>query len=177
MISAKREICVELAILVGIGILFRETLSIPEPRFEPMGSALMPQGVLIAMAILAFINLIKAIKHWRIEPDTDEYRMAKEAENRNMPPECSLLDPGCNFYREVAIRTFVTLLLLIVYTGILALKLVNYYAITFIFATFLTGYLSLWNKKYIVIGAITVTCILALLYLLSTTMNVVLPTM
>ena len=176
MISPKREIGIQLVILVGLGVLFNETLSIPEPRFEPMGSAIMPQGCILIMAGLSLFNLIKALFKMRTEPNTEEYRMRMEAANRNAPPECSLLDPGCDFYREVAKRTFVTLLMLIAYAAILTFNLVDYFIITFIFATTLTAYLSR-NKKYTIIGVITVTCILALLYLLHETMGVMLPTM
>ncbi len=175
MISAKREICIEIGILVGIGVLFRDTLDIPAPRFEPMGSAVMPQGLLIIMAILALINLVKAIVRWRIEPNTDEYKMVQASERRNLPPESVPLIPIENFDREVIKRTLITLALLMTYTTVLTLDLVNYYVASFVFATFLSGYLGLWRKKYIAIGAITICCILGLLFMLAKTMGLILP--
>ena len=170
MITRKTDMAVGVGILAGVSFLFYDTLSIPEPRFEPMGSALMPQLVLGVMAVLALIEIVQALRH-RYKPDSDEAKMIEEAQTRNVP----ISNRG--FRHGVRVRTTLTFLVLVLYTALLSFNLVNYYIATFVFSTALTAYLSDLNPKYTLIGACTVGCILGLLYLLSTTMNVILPTM
>lgn len=170
MISRKSDVWVGVGILGGIGVLFWETLSIPAPRFEPMGSAMMPKMVLLFMAVLAVVEIVQALVR-RNEPTTEEYRMMREAEDRNQPREEKA------FRHLVRIRTAMTLGLVVVYVLVLTFGLLNYFVATFIFSTGLTTYLSDWNRRYTCIGMCAIAVILGLLYLLSSTMDLILPTM
>lgn len=170
MISRKSDIWLGVGILAGIGILFKETLDIPAPRFEPMGSAMMPKLVLLFMSVLAIIEIVQAIVR-RNEPSTKEYQMMREAEDRYQPREQK------SFRHLVRVRTGITLVVLLLYVTTLTFNLVNYYVATFVFSSGLTAYLSDWNRKYIVIGMCTVTGILGLLFMLASMMGLILPTM
>ncbi len=170
MISRKSDMVTGLGILAGVAILFHETLSIPEPRFEPMGSALLPQIVLGVMAILAIAEIIKAARHHYL-PTSEEYKLHKQAEEAGLPVESH------EFRHAYRIRTGITLVALIAYAAVLSTALINYYIATFIFSTGLTAYLAKGNRKYTMIGIIVIAIILGLLYVLSRSMNVVLPTM
>ncbi len=170
MISRKSDIFLGVGILAGLGILFNEAMKIPAPRFEPMGSAMMPKAVLLIMAVLTVIEIIQALRKHHV-PDTDEYKLIQESRERNQPRSQQ------EFRHQARIRIGVTFLALVAYVTILTFSLVNYFVVTFVFGTLLSGYLSGWSKGHIVIGICTITTILGLLYLLSSTMGLILPTM
>lgn len=169
MISRKSDILVGLGILAGSAFLLYDTNNIPEPRFEPMGSAFLPRIVLGAMAVLAVIEIFRALfNHFR--PTSETYEVLEKEEEAEFPEEN---EP--KFRHAWWIRTGITLLALMGYTLLLTYELVNYYLLTFIFSAGLTAYLGRGNLKYTTIGIIVVAVILGLLYLLSHTMAVVLP--
>lgn len=170
MISKKSDIAVGVGIIIGAAILYRETLSIPEPRFEVMGSALYPQAILIAMAFLAIVEIVRAVRNHYL-PTSEEAQLRKKADEAALPMESK------EFRHNYRLRTFVTILALVAYVVILSNEWVNYFIVTFVFGVALTAYLSRWNKKYTLIGAVTVAIILGLLHFLSKTMSIVLPTM
>lgn len=155
----KTDIGVGIGILAGAAILFHETLKIQAPRFEPMGSAMLPRIVLGIMALLA-LNLI---------------REALRKKKQDRAPETDGEDTA--FRVQVALATLITLGATCLYTAALSLELLHYYPATFLFITALTAFLSRGNKKYTLIAACVAVSVIALLHILAVSLNLVLPGM
>lgn len=171
MISRKTDMLVGAAILGGSLFLLYDTRKIPGPRFEPMGSAVLPRIVLATIAVLAVIEIARAAFH-HFRPTSEVAEIIDQEEKKEFPHQDS---PRMRYIWLV--RTLVTLLVLMAYTFLLTYDIGNYYVVTFIFSAGLTAYLADFNLKYTMIGIMTILVILGLLYLLSHTMGVVLPTM
>lgn len=60
------------AVLLFAAVVYRGTLELPEPRYEPMGSAALPQILALVMSALALVVGARALGRLRSAPDPSE---------------------------------------------------------------------------------------------------------
>jgi len=60
-VNPKTEIFVCIGLIVFSAIVYWASLSLPEPEYEPLGSAALPQGLAVLMSVLCVIVILRAI--------------------------------------------------------------------------------------------------------------------
>ena len=60
-VNPKYEIALAIGLIVFSIIVYIASLSLPEPEYEPLGSAALPQGLAVVMSFLCLIMLARAI--------------------------------------------------------------------------------------------------------------------
>ena len=58
----KADIVFALVIILVSTVIYWQTLGLPPPRYEPLGSAAVPRALAIIMAVLALLVLIRALR-------------------------------------------------------------------------------------------------------------------
>lgn len=60
-VNPKTEIALSISLIIFSVIVYYFSLELPEPEYEPLGSAALPQGLAVIMSLLSFIVIVRAI--------------------------------------------------------------------------------------------------------------------
>jgi putative tricarboxylic transport membrane protein len=153
----KADIAIAIFILIGAAFLYHETAAIPEPRFEPLGSAFFPQVILIAMMVLALVQIVQSLF----------FRPKKEEEKNQIEGKAPA--------RGSAVYIGLTLFLSFAYILSISLSLLNFYVGTSIFIFLLTGFLGSLRIRAWILGLLVAAGLTSMLYLISASLKLILP--
>ena len=70
-VSPKSEIILCVSLIIFSGIVYYFALELPDPEYEPLGSAALPKSLSVIMSILSLIVIFRAIpriKNYKSEP-------------------------------------------------------------------------------------------------------------
>ena len=59
--NPKTEIALSISLIIFSIIVYYFSLDLPEPEYEPLGSAALPKGLAVIMSLLSFIVIVRAI--------------------------------------------------------------------------------------------------------------------
>lgn len=59
------DIVFALAVMLFSAFVYWGTLGLPPPRYEPIGSAALPRGLALVLALLALVVMIRGLLRWR----------------------------------------------------------------------------------------------------------------
>ena len=74
-VNPKTEIALSISLIIFSIIVYYFSLELPEPEYEPLGSAALPQGLAVIMSLLSLIVIIRAIpkiKTYKPTTNTDD---------------------------------------------------------------------------------------------------------
>ena len=74
-VNPETEIALSISLIIFSIIVYYFSLELPEPEYEPLGSAALPQGLAVIMSLLSLIVIIRAIpkiKTYKPTTNTDE---------------------------------------------------------------------------------------------------------
>ena len=74
-VNPKTEIALSISLIIFSIIVYYFSLELPEPEYEPLGSAALPQGLAVIMSLLSLIVIIRAIpkiKTYNPKTNTDD---------------------------------------------------------------------------------------------------------
>ena len=74
-VNPKTEIALSISLIIFSIIVYYFSLELPEPEYEPLGSAALPQGLAVIMSLLSLIVIIRAIpkiKTYKPKTNTDD---------------------------------------------------------------------------------------------------------
>ena len=74
-VNPKTEIALSISLIIFSIIVYYFSLELPEPEYEPLGSAALPQGLAVIMSLLSLIVLVRAIpkiKTYKPTTNTDD---------------------------------------------------------------------------------------------------------
>ena len=74
-VNPKSEIALSISLIIFSAIVYYSSLELPEPVYEPLGSAALPKGLAVIMSLLSLIIIIRAIpkiKNYKPINNTDE---------------------------------------------------------------------------------------------------------
>ena len=74
-VNPKTEIALSISLIIFSIIVYYFSLELPEPEYEPLGSAALPQGLAVIMSLLSLIVLVRAIpkiKTYKSTTNTDD---------------------------------------------------------------------------------------------------------
>ena len=60
-VNPKFEIAMSVGLILFSILVFYFSLELPEPEYEPLGSAALPQGLAVIMSLLSFVVILRAI--------------------------------------------------------------------------------------------------------------------
>ena len=60
-VNPKTEIALSISLIIFSIIVYYFSLELPEPEYEPLGSAALPQGLAVIMSLLSLIVIVRAI--------------------------------------------------------------------------------------------------------------------
>ena len=60
-VNPKTEIALSISLIIFSIIVYYYSLELPEPEYEPLGSAALPQGLAVIMSLLSLIVIVRAI--------------------------------------------------------------------------------------------------------------------
>ena len=60
-VNPKTEIVLSIGLIIFSAIVYYFSLELPEPEYEPLGSAALPKGLAVIMSLLSLIIIVKAI--------------------------------------------------------------------------------------------------------------------
>ena len=60
-VNPKFEIAMSVGLILFSILVFYFSLELPEPEYEPLGSAALPQGLSVIMSLLSFVVILRAI--------------------------------------------------------------------------------------------------------------------
>ena len=75
IVNPKTEIALSISLIIFSIIVYYFSLELPEPEYEPLGSAALPKGLAIIMTLLSFIVIVRAIpkiKTYKPKTNTDD---------------------------------------------------------------------------------------------------------
>jgi len=73
-VNPRSEIALAVGLIVFSSIIYWSAQSLPEPEYEPLGSAAIPQGLAVIMSLLSLIMIVRAVprlKSFRSTEDTN----------------------------------------------------------------------------------------------------------
>ena len=152
----KRDIAISVFIIIGAAFLYRETGSIPDPRFEPLGSAFFPRVILVGMMILALMQMVRVL----LFPKKEDEKTGGEVKTQR---------------RAAAGYIGLMLFLSFAYILSISLSIVNFYGVTFLFVFLLTGFLGFSKIRAWCFGGLLAAGLTSILYILAASLNVRLP--
>ncbi|MCF3936686.1 tripartite tricarboxylate transporter TctB family protein [Acuticoccus sp. M5D2P5] len=128
--TPRGDVALSLAVLALAGIMWWQALKIPPPFFDPLGSAVVPKSVAIALALFAAIMLLRALnaRPWP----------ARERETGYRPRP------------DIAAGIF---LLAAAYVGAMALGLLSFEIATILFLAAGTALLARFERRTVLLGA------------------------
>ncbi len=62
-VDPKADLALAVGMILFSGLVYWGSLELPPPRYEPLGSAAVPQGLAIIMAVLSVILILRALPH------------------------------------------------------------------------------------------------------------------
>jgi putative tricarboxylic transport membrane protein len=71
-VNPRYEIALSIGLILFSIIVYYFSLELPEPEYEPLGSAALPQGLAIIMSLLSLVVILKAIprlKTYKVKVD------------------------------------------------------------------------------------------------------------
>ena len=74
-VNPKIEIALSISLIIFSIIVYYFSLELPEPEYEPLGSAALPQGLAVIMSLLSLIVIVRAIpkiKTYKPTTNTDD---------------------------------------------------------------------------------------------------------
>ena len=74
-VNPKTEIALSISLIIFSIIVYYFSLELPEPEYEPLGSAALPQGLAVIMSLLSLIVIVRAIpkiKTYKPSTNTDD---------------------------------------------------------------------------------------------------------
>ena len=71
-VNPKAEIALSTTLILLSVIVYYFSLDLPEPEYEPLGSAALPQALAVIMSLLSLIVIIKAIPRLKTYNSDDE---------------------------------------------------------------------------------------------------------
>ena len=74
-VNPKTEIALSISLIIFSIIVYYFSLELPEPEYEPLGSAALPQGLAVIMSLLSLIVMVRAIpkiKTYKPTTNTDD---------------------------------------------------------------------------------------------------------
>ena len=74
-VNPKTEIALSISLIIFSIIVYYFSLELPEPEYEPLGSAALPQGLAVIMSLLSLIVIVRAIpkiKTYKPTTNTDD---------------------------------------------------------------------------------------------------------
>ena len=60
-VNPTTEIALSISLIIFSIIVYYFSLELPEPEYEPLGSAALPKGLAVIMSLLSFIVIVRAI--------------------------------------------------------------------------------------------------------------------
>ena len=60
-VNPKTEIALSISLIIFSVIVYYFSLELPEPEYEPLGSAALPKGLAVIMSLLSFVVIVRAI--------------------------------------------------------------------------------------------------------------------
>jgi putative tricarboxylic transport membrane protein len=60
-VNPKAEIALSISLIIFSGVVYYFSLELPDPVYEPLGSAALPKGLAVIMSLLSLIILVRAI--------------------------------------------------------------------------------------------------------------------
>ena len=60
-VNPKAEIGLSISLIIFSAIVYYFSLELPDPVYEPLGSAALPKGLAVIMSLLSLIILVRAI--------------------------------------------------------------------------------------------------------------------
>lgn len=149
--NGKADLAFAVIILVFSAVIYWQTLDLPPPRYEPLGSAAVPQALCVIMSLLALVVLVRALVG----------RSKTKASSPAIQQAAKQQDTG-DFIRRpwLAVGAF---LLSSVYIAAMDLKLLAFIPATILFLALLGLLLTrgVWRQLPWIIGfscALTVSC-------------------
>ena len=84
--NPKTEIVLSISLIIFSIIVYYFSLELPEPEYEPLGSAALPQGLAVIMSLLSLIVIAKAI------PKIKTYKPTTNTDDKIIPrPKLAIL--------------------------------------------------------------------------------------
>ncbi|NQV98553.1 MAG: tripartite tricarboxylate transporter TctB family protein [Rhodospirillales bacterium] len=62
-VDPKADIILAIGMILFSGLIYLGSQDLPPPRYEPMGSAAVPQGLAVLMALLSVLLIFRALPH------------------------------------------------------------------------------------------------------------------
>jgi hypothetical protein len=157
MTTGQRDIVISVLLIVASALLYRETHSIPRPRFEPLGSAFFPRVILISIIILAFGLIAQTLLHSYKKKQGVMIQTVKDGSNSDFR------------YVIVAIVIFA------IYILFVSLSLVNFHILTFTFLFLLTFFFGFCRIRALFAGLAVATIFTSCIYFFGKLLNLILP--
>jgi hypothetical protein len=60
-VNPKAEIALSISLIIFSAVVYYFSLELPDPVYEPLGSAALPKGLAVIMSLLSLIILVRAI--------------------------------------------------------------------------------------------------------------------
>ncbi len=153
------DIAIAIFIIIGAAFLYHETDIIPDPRFEPLGSAFFPRVILVGMMILALMQIVQSL-----------FSRKKEDEQTGGEVKTQRHTVGAS-----AGYIGLTLFLSFAYILSISLSLLNFYLGTSIFVFLLTGILGFLRVRAWIFGMLVAAGLTSAIYMLSVSLKLILP--
>ena len=69
-VNPKAEIALSISLIIFSAIVYYSSLELPEPVYEPLGSAALPKGLAVIMSLLSLIVIVRAIPKIKVYKPT-----------------------------------------------------------------------------------------------------------
>jgi putative tricarboxylic transport membrane protein len=154
-----RDLAISVALIVISCFLFRETSSIPAPRFEPLGSAFFPRLILISMIILSAGVIIQSI-----------FRIFKNKKKEFISIQVAEPKGGGGLRYVWAVTA-----ILAAYILLMSLSIFNFFALTFVFLFLLTFFFGFGRLDFFFPALAVAAIVTAGIYFFGKLLHLILP--